>query len=427
MPDLVSPGISVTVSDESFYAGAGTGTIPLFVIATAESKADPSSSNATAIGTTSANVGKPYLIGSQRELISTFGTPNFYSAGATMLPGDERNEYGLLAAYSYLGIANRAYVVRAGVDTSELTGTVSVPTGNPANGTYWLDTASTDWGIYKSAGADNTSWSKVTPTVLLDTPSASATSNVGTDGYPKATYGANGEYVVVASTTPARLFEKISGVWYQVGSTSTDPGGDWASAKTGAVSTHIQPGTGTAPTAGAAGSIWLKSTAVGSGANVVIKYWSGSTSTWSTIAAPLHADDDNAITSTTAADSLYTLFDDENDQNWDKTDIGNATVTQTANNTTPEIEWTVRKRASGTLTTTTGTTDLATRVGPTLTGSQDGCVVKINGTDVTVTASGGAASDVTIDDVVSAINNNAFKKIKFIFGYTFHCNKIISC
>ena len=406
MPDLVSPGISVSVTDESFYAGAGTGTIPLFVVATAENKTDPSSTNATAIGTTSANVGKAYLIGSQRELISTFGTPNFYSAGATMLPGDERNEYGLLAAYSYLGIANRAYVVRAGVDLAELTGSTSVPTSNPANGTYWLDTASTDWGIYESAGADSTSWSKVTPTVLLDTPSASATSNVGTDGYPKATYGANGEYVVVASTTPARLFEKISGVWYQVGSTSTDPGGDWASAKTGAVSTHVQPGTGTAPTAGAAGSIWLKSTAVGSGANVVIKYWSGSTSTWSTIAAPLHADDDNAITSTTAADSLYTLFDDENDQNWDKTDIGNATVTQTANNTTPEIEWTVRKRASGTSTTTTGTTDLATRVGPTLTGSQDGCVVKINGTDVTVTASGGAASDVTIDDVVSAINNN---------------------
>ena len=93
MPDLVSPGISVSVTDESFYAGAGTGTIPLFVVATAQDKADPSTTNGTAAGTTTANVGKPYLIGSQRELISTFGTPNFYSAGATMLPGDERNEF----------------------------------------------------------------------------------------------------------------------------------------------------------------------------------------------------------------------------------------------------------------------------------------------------------------------------------------------
>jgi len=56
MPDLVSPGIAVSVTDESFYAGAGTGTIPLFVVATAENKTDPSTTGSTAIGTTSANV-----------------------------------------------------------------------------------------------------------------------------------------------------------------------------------------------------------------------------------------------------------------------------------------------------------------------------------------------------------------------------------
>jgi len=408
MPDLVSPGISVSVTDESFYAGAGTGTIPLFVVATAQDKADPSTTNGTAAGTTTANVGKPYLIGSQRELISTFGTPNFYSAGATMLPGDERNEYGLLAAYSYLGIANRAYVVRAGVDLAGLTGSTSVPTSNPADGTYWLDTTSTDWGMYKSAGANNTSWSKITPAVLLDTPSASATSNVGTDGYPKATYGANGDYVVVASTTPARAFEKISGVWYQIGSTSTDPGGDWASAKTGAVSTHIQPGTGDAPTAGAAGSVWLKSTAVGSGANIVVKYWTGSTSTWSTLSSPLHSDDDNAIGSTTAAGSLFTLFDDDDDQNWDKTDIGSTALSQKANNTTPEIQWTIRKRATGTSTVTTGTKDFAgTTNDYTLAGTDTHVKVKICGTEVEIATAGSAGTRVTLAEIVAGINNNA--------------------
>ena len=163
MPDLVSPGVSVTVTDESFYAGAAQGTVPLFVVASAQDKADPSSTGSTAVGTTSANVGKAYLIGSQRELLSTFGTPTFYSAGSTMIPGDERNEYGLLAAYSYLGISNRAYVVRANVDLADLTGSASVPAGTPANGTYWLDTTATDWGVYQaSAGA----WSKVTPAVL---------------------------------------------------------------------------------------------------------------------------------------------------------------------------------------------------------------------------------------------------------------------
>ena len=407
MPDLVSPGIAVSVTDESFYAGAGTGTIPLFVVATAENKTDPSTTGATANGTTSANVGKPYLIGSQRELISTFGTPNFYSAGATMLPGDERNEYGLLAAYSYLGIANRAYVVRAGVDLAELTGSATVPTSNPTDGTYWLDTASTDWGVYESGGANATSWTKITPTVLLDTPSASATSDVGVDGYPKVTFGANNDYVVVASTTPARLFEKISGTWYQVGSTSTDPGGDWASAKPSATS-HVEPGTGVAPTAGAAGSVWLKSTAVGSGANLIVKYWSGSTSTWSSVSSPLYADDNNAqvgIGTGLSANSLYTLFDDEDDSQWDITDFGNTAVSNKSNNASPEIQWTIRKRATGTSTITTGTQDLT--AGINLSGSEDGCIIKILGFDVTITAAGGAASQVTLAEIVAGINNHA--------------------
>ena len=50
MPDLVSPGVSVTVTDESFYAGASQGTVPLFVVASAQDKADPSTTGATAIG-----------------------------------------------------------------------------------------------------------------------------------------------------------------------------------------------------------------------------------------------------------------------------------------------------------------------------------------------------------------------------------------
>ena len=413
MPDLISPGISVSVTDESFYAGAGQGTVPLFVVATAENKSDPSTSNTTAVGTTAANVGKPYLIGSQRELISTFGTPNFYSAGSTMLPGDERNEYGLLAAYSYLGIANRAYIVRADTDLAELTGTSSVPTSDPADGTFWLDTASSDWGCYVWDGTD---WNKIAPTVLLDQPSASSTSNVGADNYPASWYGANGDYVVVASTSPARLFEKVAGIWYQVGSTSTQVGGgDWATAKGGGADSHIAPGTGAAPTAGGVGSVWLKSTAVGSGANVVVKYWTGSTSTWSTISAPLYADDNNADVgigaATLAQNSLYTFFDDIHDSNWDTSVFGDAVTPQSAVASSPEIEWTIKVRGSSTITSVTGTADLSPTngtLGINLPGAtDDGCILKILGTNVTVVAAGGAQSNVTLAEIVGAINTNA--------------------
>ena len=65
MATLVSPGVSVTTVDESFYAPAGAGSVPLIVIATAQDKTAPDGSG-TAAFTTSANANKLKLITSQR-------------------------------------------------------------------------------------------------------------------------------------------------------------------------------------------------------------------------------------------------------------------------------------------------------------------------------------------------------------------------
>ena len=48
---LISPGIQVSVTDESQYAPTAVGTIPLIVIATAQDKTS-GTSTATAVGTT---------------------------------------------------------------------------------------------------------------------------------------------------------------------------------------------------------------------------------------------------------------------------------------------------------------------------------------------------------------------------------------
>ena len=109
---LVSPGVSVSVTDESFYAPAGTGTVPLLLIATAQDKSSPDGTG-TAAYTTAAEAAKVKLITSQRDLLTNYGNPVFKTSGGTALHGHELNEYGLLAAYSFLGIANRAYVLRA--------------------------------------------------------------------------------------------------------------------------------------------------------------------------------------------------------------------------------------------------------------------------------------------------------------------------
>ena len=89
------------------------------------------------------------MVTSQRELIQTFGTPYFKSVSGTAQHGYETNEYGLLAAYSYLGSANRAYVVRADVNTTELEPSATEPTGAPADGALWLDTTNSSFGVFR--------------------------------------------------------------------------------------------------------------------------------------------------------------------------------------------------------------------------------------------------------------------------------------
>ena len=170
MVTLVSPGVSVTVTDESFYATAGTGTVPLIVIATAENKFQPGSSTAIASGTIKSNAGSLYLATSQRDALQTFGTPNFYSVAGTPQYDNELNELGLFALYQYLGVANSAYVIRADVDLAQLAPSSNAPTSSATAGTYWLDTNNTSWGIFKSNGNPDTSytWQSSTPLVITD-------------------------------------------------------------------------------------------------------------------------------------------------------------------------------------------------------------------------------------------------------------------
>jgi len=151
---LVSPGVSVSVTDESFYAPAGTGTVPLLVIATAQDKSSPDGTG-TAAYTTAAEAANVKLITSQRDLLTNYGNPVFKTSGGTALHGHELNEYGLLAAYSFLGIANRAYILRADIDLDQLAASSVAPAGDPADGTYWLDSSSTVWGLKRWSG---TAW-----------------------------------------------------------------------------------------------------------------------------------------------------------------------------------------------------------------------------------------------------------------------------
>ena len=92
---LVSPGVQVTIIDESFYTPAEPGTTPLIVVATATDKSNGSGTG-TASGTLKANAGKAFKMTSQRDLTDIFGVPFFEKTPSnTPIHGSERNEYGL--------------------------------------------------------------------------------------------------------------------------------------------------------------------------------------------------------------------------------------------------------------------------------------------------------------------------------------------
>jgi len=176
MATLVSPGVSVSVTDESFYATAGQGTVPLLLIATASNKYQSGSTTALASGTVSSSAGQLQLITSQRALLQKFGNPKFYSVAGSVQYDNELNESGLFAAYEYLGIANTAYVLRADVDLGQLAPSTMAPSGATVQGQYWLDTANTAFGLFRSNGQSNPAYAwtaeapiKITSTSHLET------------------------------------------------------------------------------------------------------------------------------------------------------------------------------------------------------------------------------------------------------------------
>lgn len=216
---LVSPGVEVTITDESQYLPAPTNTIPFVLIATAQNKANPNGTG-VASGTTAANAGKLFQVTSQRDLVTLYGNPFFYTtSNGTPIQGYELNEYGLLAAYSALGITNRVYCLRADIDLASLVGQTGRPSGEPLNGSYWLDTTTSTWGINE--------FNAVTGQFVLKQPIVITDPELLSGSYPVQTIGIPGDYAVNAiptydyptAPTAVQFFYKNStNVWVAIGS-----------------------------------------------------------------------------------------------------------------------------------------------------------------------------------------------------------------
>jgi hypothetical protein len=220
---LVSPGTQISINDQSQYVNSNVGSVPLVILATAQ---DKTYNGASASGTSKANAGQLLSFTSQRDLVTQMGTPTFQlSAAGTPVNGSEINEYGLMAAYSALGLTNQLYAIRADIDLNQLVGTSVRPISAPANSTLWLDTVNTAWGLYE-LNSTNSTFSSVTPLIV-----SSAAQVTGSPSAPIQSVGTIGQYALVTENSngtqadPLRLFYKagsdsagLNNTWVQVGS-----------------------------------------------------------------------------------------------------------------------------------------------------------------------------------------------------------------
>ena len=231
---LVSPGIQISINDQSQYVNSNVGSVPLVVLATAQDKIYNGS---IATGTTKANAGKLLAFTSQRDLINQMGTPSFQtSSSGTPVNGSETNEYGLLASYSALGLSNQLFAIRADIDLNQLIGTSVRPVAMPTDGTYWLDAPNTEWGLNILG---STSFSLLTNTLIVTAPSEVAYQTInGTANVPVpvSSIGNPGGFAIScvkpdgSNSTSLRLFYKKTVNSYNTstpGASSTTPANTW--------------------------------------------------------------------------------------------------------------------------------------------------------------------------------------------------------
>lgn len=116
---LISPGIEVSVSDESQYVPFAAATVPLIIFATeAERKTLVGSVLTPMAGTYESNILRSLT--SYSQAFNLYGTARFMEDNAgQQMHGDCRNEYGLLTAYKWLQSNGRCYGLRAEVDLND--------------------------------------------------------------------------------------------------------------------------------------------------------------------------------------------------------------------------------------------------------------------------------------------------------------------
>lgn len=205
MATLVSPGVSVSVTNESFFFPVTAPTVPVFFIATRAGKLQTDGVTPAA-GTLESGVVR--TVTSLAQSLELYGIPYFRNdTSGNEFHGDARNEYGLLALNQFLGTGNRAYVIRANIDLDDEVPETFISLGTPALQSGSLQfTGMGDGTVTSITATDNTVKPQVititftTPTSFSVRGSISGYIGAGTVGIPFSSTRVN--FTVTAGVTP---------------------------------------------------------------------------------------------------------------------------------------------------------------------------------------------------------------------------------
>ena len=281
---LVSPGVEVQVVDESAYGAPGAGTVPLLLVATRSDKTDPTGSevDGKAKYTKTANAGEVVKVTSQRELTQYFGNPLFTTTGTAISQGSETSEYGLMAAYSYLGQGSQAYIVRADIDLAQLENSATEPTA-PYNigNTVWLDTDASKYGIHQW-NTTTSKWENKIPAVQTNYNDAAIDGDVNTPSGASA--ATDGTFLVVTNVDneivnsagrgmSIEYFYGVGGAWESLDSDTALSTGEAVT-----YDAHYN-----APSSPVANDVWVKTTRPGNGLALALSTHNGTAFTTATV------------------------------------------------------------------------------------------------------------------------------------------------
>ena len=286
----------ITITDESAY-GAGTGpTIPLYIIATDSNKVLDSTTGAIAPGTTFAN--ELLVMTSQKDVINTFGVPNFTEVNGTVMQGDELNEVGLLGLYNAMGSSSLGYVVRADINMGQLKPSKIAPTSEVKHGTKWIDTFDSSYGVFRSnytseegqrIAAKQWDYVDVKAVTLLEEASEKNKIKLHDIAFLIDDYTTEDDNGQEVTFTGKSFYEYTENGWLLIGSD------DWKTTIGNDVTFHFA-NRFNVPSEQPQGSIWIKTDQPNDGAKVILRRYNSTIKNWVSSIVPMFADTIDAET-----------------------------------------------------------------------------------------------------------------------------------